>query len=149
MWRCHVNHVFATTGAPRTLYYDFDDDRAELRTPSLAYLLYITMEEIESKMPYYNRKMQMVFGRKLSADHSHKVAKVVLVQGERGFDGIYTVMNEVGKVLAFWFVSGTTLAEVKNSLRKIENWYTLHSQGGPFFFTTDRCCDERAFFCWR
>lgn len=147
MWRSHTNHVFEMNGAARTLFYDFDDPRSELRTPSLGYLLRVTLEEIESKIPYYTRKMQMVFGRNLSADHSHKVAKVVLIQGERGFDGIYTIMNEVGKILAFFFVSGTTLAEVEESLRQINGRYTIHGQQqGPVFFTTDRCCDEREFF---
>ena len=102
--------------------------------------------ELESRIPYYTRKMQMVGGRNLSADHSHKVAKVVLVQGQRAFDGLYTVMNEFGKILAFNFVNGTNLREVEDALRGLDCRYELHGMVGPIFFTTDRCCDEREFF---
>lgn len=146
MWRGHTDSVFQSNGAPRTIFLDFNDLRSELRCPLLGYLLCVTLEEIESKMAYYNRKMQMVFGRNLSADHSHKVAKVVLIKGERGFDGIYMVMNKVGKILAFYFVSGMTLAEVEASLRRINNRFKLHGLQGPVFFTTDQCCNEREFF---
>jgi hypothetical protein len=85
----------------------------------------------------------MVGGRFLSADHSHKFAKVVLIQGNRGFEGLYVVMNEFGKILGWWFVSGTTLREVESSLRGINRRYMLHGFQGPLVFTTDRCCDER------
>jgi hypothetical protein len=85
----------------------------------------------------------MVGGRFLSADHSHKFAKVVLIQGNRGFEGLYTVMNEFGKILGWWFVNGTTLREVESSLRGINRRYMLHGFQGPLAFTTDRCCDER------
>ena len=154
MWRDFVNRRYhdqkiaadlSLVQKARALYFDFDDPGYDTRTPSFSFLLNLCIEEIESRVPYYCRKMQMVGGQNLSADHSHKVAKVVLIEGERGFMGIYTVMNEFGKVLGFWFVNGTQLLEVESCLRGIEKRYRLHKFDGPQFFTTDRCCDERSF----
>jgi hypothetical protein len=148
MWRSYVNHSKNNDikRKKRSLYFDSDDPRAELRAPSLTYMLKVILSEIELRIPYYTARMQMVFGKCLSADHSHKVAKVVLIAGERAFEGIYTVMNEFGKVLGFWFVNGTTLAEVEIALRGIDARYNLNGLRGPELFTTDRCCDEREFF---
>jgi hypothetical protein len=73
----------------------------------------------------------------------------VLIDGERGFEGIYTLMNEFGKILGFWFVSGTTMKELEESLRGINRRYQLHGFDGPLIFTTDRCCDDRDFLSGR
>ena len=150
MWRGYSSAMYVKSTKEhhkaRSLFFDFDDPQSEAKVPSLAYLIEVVIREIELKIPYYTRKLQMIGGRNLSADHSHKVAKVVLIQSERGFDGIYTIMNEFGKVLAFFFVNGTTLYEVEDALRKLDHRYQLHGFAGPIFFTTDRCCDEREFF---
>ena len=130
----------------RECFFDFDDDEYDTNLPSLSYLLQLTIEDIERCIPYYNRKMQMEDGQNLSTDHSHKVAKVVLIQSEHGFVGLYTVMNEFGKILGFWFVNGTTLVEVEDALRGLAKRYRMHGFRGPTFLTTDRCCTEREFF---
>jgi hypothetical protein len=147
MWRDHCDLLYqcsaAETRTDRSVFFDFDDPRFETVSPSVNFLLALVIMEIESKVPFYERKLQMVGGRFLSADHSHKFAKVVLIQGNRGFEGLYVVMNEFGKILGWWFVSGTTLREVESSLRGINRRYMLHGFQGPLVFTTDRCCDER------
>ena len=149
MWRGFTELCYRRSNKPeyakRSLFFDFDDLQAEMQIPSLAYLVEMTLRDIESRIPYYTRKLQMVGGRNLAADHSHKVAKVVLIQSQRGFDGIYTVMNEFGKIVSFCFVNGTTLYEVEELLRAIDRRYFLQGFEGPVFFTTDRCCDEREF----
>ena len=77
---------------------------------SVNYLLKLVILEIESKVPFYERKLQMVGGPFLCANYFHKFAKVVLIQeGNCGFEGLYVVMNEFGKLLGWWFVSGMTL----------------------------------------
>lgn len=62
------------------LYFDYDDDRAEMRCPSLSYLLEATVEEIEAKIPYFRHKMTMNGGLFLSGDHFIKIGKVVLIE---------------------------------------------------------------------
>jgi hypothetical protein len=44
-------------------------------------------------MPFYQHKMSMIGGLLLSGDHFHKIGKVIRIAGERGFVGLYTVMN--------------------------------------------------------
>jgi hypothetical protein len=147
MWRdhCDLLHQCSEVGMrmARSVFFDCEDPRFETVSPSVNFLLALVITEIELKVPYYERKLQMVGGSFLSADHSHKFAKVVLIQGQRGFEGLYVVMNEFGKILGWWFVSGTTLREVESSLRGINRRYMLHGFQGPLVFTTDRCCDER------
>lgn len=142
MWRGHVQNM-SVRQAP---FYDLNDPRAETELPSLAYLLEVTVLAMETRHPYYIRKMQMILGRFLSGDHSHKVAKVVLIQGNRVFHGVYTLMNEFGQILGFWFTSGTNLEEVEEALRGVARRYKQHGHDGPEAFTTDRCCQEREFF---
>jgi hypothetical protein len=147
MWRDHCDLLHQCSGGgmrmARSVFFDFDDPRFDTVSPSVNFLLKLVTQEIESKVPCYERKLQMVGGRFLSADHSHKFAKVVLIQGNRGFEGLYVVMNEFGKILGWWFVSGTTLREVESSLRGINRRCMLHGFQGPLVFATDRCCDER------
>jgi hypothetical protein len=152
MWMDHCNYSYLnsikkTDGnrKPRQLFFDVDDLESEMRIPSLGFVLRCTLEEIESHINYYQSRLELNTGSFLSADHSHKVAKVVLIQGERGFEGVYTIMNEFGKILGFWFVNGTTLQEVEGCLRGINRRFRLRGVNGPLVFTTDRCCDEREF----
>jgi hypothetical protein len=147
MWCAHCDLLYQCSAAgrrmARSVFFYCDDPRFETVSPSVNYLLTLVMLEIESKVPFYERKLQMVGGRFLYADHSHKFAKVVLIQGDRGFEGLHVVMNEFGKILGWWFVSRTTLREVESSLLGINRRHMLHGFQGPVVFTTDRCCDER------
>lgn len=88
----------------------------------------------------------MTGSRFLGSNHFCKIGKVVLIENERGFVGLYTVMNEYGKVLLFRLVNDTTLFEVEGSLCKLNKQFQLHGFTGPTVFTTDRCCQERAFY---
>jgi hypothetical protein len=61
--------------------------------------------------------MTMNGGIFLSGDHFLKIGKVVLIDNERGFVGLYSVMNEFGKIVLFPLVTETTFLEVEDSLR--------------------------------
>jgi hypothetical protein len=84
-------------------------------------------------------------GQHLSADHSHKYAKVVLTKGVRAYDGIYTVMNKFGKIFGFYFVNGTSMQEIENALHGINRRYDHHGFKKILLFTTDNCCNKREF----
>lgn len=151
MWRSHCvlyyKHKDATRAIPcRSLFFPFDDPRSEFQVPSLGFVLQRTIEEIESKIPFYKHKLTMNGGNFLSGDHFLKIGKVVLIDNERGFVGLYTVMNDFGKILLWRFVQGTTLQEVEGALRGLNRRYKLHGFSGPVIFTTDRCCQERSFY---
>jgi hypothetical protein len=116
-----------------------------VKVPSTTFLTSLSIQEIERRMPYYHRKLEMVSGKMLSGDHSHKIAKVILIEGKRGFQGLYTVMNEFGKIVGFWLVNSTNMREVEQRLRDIERRYRLHGFQGPHQFTVDTCCATRQF----
>jgi hypothetical protein len=78
-------------------------------------------------------------GMFLSGDHFIKIGKVVLIDNERGFVVMYSVMNEFRKILLFRLVTGTTLLEVEDSLHGLNRQYKLHGFKGLVIFTTDRC----------
>jgi ribonuclease D len=149
MWRSHVALEYSAEGMAnvkkRTPHFDFDDPRNDIELPSLSYLLAVAIADIESRIPFYTRKLQMQGGQHLSADHSHKYAKVVLTKGVRAYDGIYTVMNEFGKILGFYFVNGTSMREIEKALRGINQRYKHHGFKKISLFTTDNCCNERDF----
>ncbi len=151
MWRSYCSlyfkHQDAARAIPsRSLYFPFDDPKAEVSVPSLGFLLKTIIEEIESYIPFYKHKMSMNGGLFLSGDHFIKIGKVVLIDNERGFVGLYSVMNDFGKILLWRFVTGTTLLEVEDALRGLNRRYNLHGFRGPIIFTTDRCCQERSFY---
>ena len=144
MWRSHTDFEHGNV-KKRTPHFDFDDPRNDTESPSLSYLLEVAIADIESRIPFYTRKLQMEGGQHLSADHSHKCAKVVLTKGVRVCDGICTVVNEHGKMLGFYFVNGTSMREIENALRRINHRYEHHGFKKISLFTTDNCCNERDF----
>jgi hypothetical protein len=149
MWRSHVDLEHSAKGKEnikkRTPHFDFDDPRNDIESPLLSYLLGVAIADIESRIPFYTRKLQMEGGQHLSADHSHKHAKVVLTKGVRACDGIYTVMNEFGKMLGFYFVNGTSMREIETALRGINRRHEHHGFKKTSLFATDDCCNERDF----
>ncbi|CAN0310892.1 unnamed protein product, partial [Scytosiphon promiscuus] len=73
----------------------FDDkDRCNGKPPAEASLraaLHVVSEERE---PWFQRREQMVGGKILAGDESHKFTKKVKVDGNRVFQGSHTFMNE-------------------------------------------------------
>ena len=61
-----------------------------MKVPSTTFLTSLCIKEIEWHIPYYKCKHEMVSGKALSGDHSHKIAKVILIKEKQGFQGLYT-----------------------------------------------------------
>lgn len=73
----------------------FDDkDGYNGKTPGRATLSAAWDVVSEERGPWYQRRAQMVGGRILSGDASYKFTKKVKMDGNRVFQGTYTVMNE-------------------------------------------------------
>ena len=117
-----------------------------MKVPSVAFLTSLCIKDIEQCVPYYKCKLEMVSGKALSGDHSHKIAKVILIEGKEGFQGLYTLMNEFGKILHFWLVNGTNLREVEEQLRGIKWHYRQHGFEGLFILTVDNSLQTKSFF---
>ncbi len=127
-------------------FVDFESEEYGGKYPSLAYLLERMVLLIESHMPYYTKRMQMIDGITLSGDHSFKVAKVMSLGGAKPFAAMYTLMNEYGQVGGWWFTHGTSLKEIKPHIMGVAKRYKLHGFEGPEFTTSDRCCQEHSFW---
>ena len=126
--------------------FAFDDRRSEMTVPSLNFLIKVVLEEMESRMPFYNKKMTMNGGQFLSGDHFMKIGKIILLNGEKPFTALYSVMNEFGQILLYRIVAGTNLEEIEDSLRGLNRRFKLNGFSGPTTFTSDRCCQERSFY---
>ena len=150
MWHAFSDCRYHDPGAlstrmQRAIFPKFDDPEYDVKVPSTTFLTSLCIKEIERRIPYYKRKLEMVSGKALSGDHSHKIAKVILIEGKRGFQGLYTLMNEFGKIVGFWLVNSTNMREVEERLQDIERRYRQHGFSGPFMFTADMCCPTRGF----
>jgi hypothetical protein len=61
------------------------------RVPSLALLIRWLTKDIELRIPYYTLKQAMIDGAFVSRDHSMKITKVILVDGNRAYDAFYSI----------------------------------------------------------
>ena len=59
---------------------------------------------------------------------------------------MYTIMNEFGQVVAWWFTTGTAMAELEESVTRLKQRYQLLGYDNPESFTTDCCCQERNYW---
>ena len=155
-WRAYVDHVRTNRPVMATLksvtelintsFPEFDSFQFGGRKPTSAYLLSRVILLIESSIPYYEKRIQMIDGKSLSGDHSFKVAKLIALGGARIYTAMYTMMNEYGQVPGFWFTYGTSMTELDTNMQKLALRYELHGFKGPHFVTTDRCCQERDYW---
>ena len=132
----------------RENYYfpEYDDTDYGGFLPSEAWMADAYIDQIERLIPFFNRCMEKLDGKILCGDHSHKIAKLVHVGGERAFEGLYSLMNEYGQIIGWWFVHSTNLSEVREKLKSVAKRFKAHGFTGPLLFFTDRCCTERSFF---
>jgi hypothetical protein len=87
MWHAFSDCRYHDPGAlstriPRAIFPTFDDRKYDVKVPSTTFLTSLCIKEIERRIPYYKRKLEMVSGKALSGDHSHKIAKVILIEGK-------------------------------------------------------------------
>jgi hypothetical protein len=92
---------------------------------------------LEEEAAYGNKRMQGMDGKHLSGNHSFKLTKSILSNGTKTFAAMYTLMNEFGQAVAWWFTTGTGMAELEQSMKKLKHRYELLGFKGPLSFTTD------------
>jgi hypothetical protein len=126
-------------------FHEFDSKEFDQGVPSAGYLLSRVIPLLEAEAEYHAKKMQSTDGRHLSGDHSHKLTKCIVADKAKPFAAMYTMMNEYSEVVAWWFTTGTGMAELEESLNRLRSRYDAQGFDGPHSFTTDRCCHERAF----
>jgi len=129
----------------RQAFYEFDSAEYSQTKSHTAYLISRLIPLMERDSEYKELKMQMIDGVHLSGDHSFKILKCCLTRG-KPFTAIYCMLNEYSQVAAWWLTTGTGMNELEEPLRKLRQRYNLHGFDGPLSCTTDRCCQERAFW---
>lgn len=77
------------------------DDKAGFngRCPSAAVLQSAFVAVMEGMEHWYHRQQQLVDGRNLALDDSHKVTKGIRVMNSKVFHGVHTVLNEHSQVV--------------------------------------------------
>ena len=154
MWRSYVDwrHASPAIAGPsveRVQFFAFDGLDYAGFIPSLSWLISVGINDIETRIPFCTRSLQMVDGEVLAGDHSHKYCKFIFIAGDKAdkaFEGLYVLMNGFGKIVGFWFTHGTSTEEIENVLRGVARRFKMHGFKGPILVTTDRCCDERSFW---
>ena len=72
-------------------------------------------------------------------DASHKVTKLVYVNtDEKVYHGLYTLMNEFGEVIGWWFIRTGKMEELEESIRKLKKRYEMHNFARPLIVYSDR-----------
>ena len=127
-------------------FADFYSKTYDQPIPSCSYLIKRVVGLMEADDDYKKRKMQMIDGKHLSGDHSFKLAKCILSNGQKVFTAMYCIMNEYGQVAAWWFTTGTGMGELESELKKLKRRYELMGYKSPESFATDRCCHERSYW---
>jgi hypothetical protein len=89
--------------------------------------------------------MQMRDGRVIKIDHAYKITKCILIDGQRGFEAIFSVMNEFGQIVAWWLTHGSDLTEVEEHMKQFAKRYEMHGFDPIEIAFTDRCCTDRTF----
>jgi hypothetical protein len=102
-------------------FVDVDSEEYDENDPSVAWLVNRAMKYMESDAKQKQRRMQLVDGEHLSGDHSFKLTKCVTSGGSKPFTATYCLMNEYNQVVAFWFTTGTSMAELESSVAKIKH----------------------------
>jgi len=87
-------------------------------------------------------KLMGLTGDILCGDHTFAVAKVPTQNYTKIFEGLYSIMNEYGQIMAYYMTCSKTLSEIEDNLKRVAARY---DDGGPKVFYTDLCCKERSF----
>ena len=99
----------------------------------LACKYFMSLDKFETKV------MQGIDGIMFKGDASHKVTKLVYVNtDEKVYRGLYTLMNEFGEVIGWWFIRTGRMEELEDSIRKLRNRFEMHNFDRPLIVYSDR-----------
>ena len=93
----------------------------------------MSLDRFETKV------MQGIDGIMFKGDASHKVTKLVYVNvDEKVYHGLYTLMNEFGEVMGWWFIRTGKMEELENSIRMLRKRYEMNNFERPQIIYSDR-----------
>lgn len=114
--------------------------------PSAEFFQEVHLRFLEVRDEYETRALQHVDGDILAVDTSHKVTKLVYVAATtQVYHGLFTVMNEYGQVVAFWFVKTGTMEEIRPAMRALRRRYVTMGWPLPVAIYSDRALQDNTF----
>ena len=100
---------------------------------NLACKYFTRLDEFETRV------MQGIDGIMFKGDASHKVTKLVYVNtDEKVYHGLYTLINEFGEIIGWWFIRTGKMEELEDSIRKMKKRYEMHNFTRPHIVYSDR-----------
>ncbi|KAF9529747.1 hypothetical protein CPB83DRAFT_882672 [Crepidotus variabilis] len=98
---------------------------------------------IEDHRQDFNQHMGMLSAEICAIDHSHKVTKhVAKVNGERIFNGLLTVTNEIGEIRSCNLVATKSHSQFELALVRLRESLDLYGLSPPKLFFTDNMADK-------
>jgi len=105
-------------------FSEFDDaERYMGKIVGVQFLIRHFLRHAFSRWNFCRRAMQRTGGKYLRGDHSFKLVKKMVVDGERPFVAVFCVMNEYSEIVGYWFVRTKSQNELRNALKAIERRY--------------------------
>jgi hypothetical protein len=103
----------------------------------------MAIEELHEQERYMNASMRSLTGRCLKIDHTFWVTKFVRERnGDQFYYAMFTVMNEYAEVMAFYFCTSKSLAEVREELKLIKRRYEGMEDSLQIIYTDNPRSDE-------
>lgn len=107
--------------------------------PSWKVIKDLACKYLSSLDKFETKVMQGIDGVMFKGDASHKVTKLVYVNtDEKVYHGLYTLMNEFGEVIGWWFIRTGKMEELEHSIRKLKKRYEMHKFKRPVIVYSDR-----------
>jgi hypothetical protein len=110
--------------------------------PTKGSLMKIYSKRQIEALPLKTKKMMGVKHPVLRIDHTFKTAQSARMDQIRPFKSMLNVMTGDGKIAGFYFCSSSSIAEVQDDLRRINERYSIDQPVQVLY--TDRCCQDRA-----
>jgi hypothetical protein len=131
--------IFGTSSTPLfpCSYTDFQKSIAYV--PSWKVIKELVCKYLSSLDRFENKVMQGIDGIMFKGDASHKVTKLVYVNvDEKVYHGLYTLMNEYGEVIGWWFIRTGRMDELEECILKLRQRYEMNHFTRPIVVYSDR-----------
>jgi hypothetical protein len=104
-------------------------------------MVYIKFHQ-QTEKEYMDRSMQMLHGKVIALDLSHKLSKLIAVDSSHPFHGVLTVVNEYDQIIQQTVLFSKTHDEVETALQRLRERYQAHGEKLSLAYT-DNCCVDR------
>ena len=107
--------------------------------PSWRVIKELVCKYLSSLDKFETKVMQGIDGIMFKGDASHKVTKLVYVNvDEKVYHGLYTLMNEFGEVIGWWFIRTGRMNELEDCILKLKQRYEMNHFTRPIVVYSDR-----------